>query len=73
MLYFVWFRFVSVWINIYCTFLSDASQVIVKNFVSVMETVMRPYVNLTVRIHTRSRKRVGVLISDNGTNLQVFY
>lgn len=57
----------------YFTFLSDASQVIVKNFVSVMETVMKPYMNSVMRVHTRSRKRVGVLISGSGTNLQVFY
>lgn len=48
----------------------DASRVEVANFVFAMEAVMRPYVNLVMKVHTRNRKRVGVLISGTGTNLQ---
>lgn len=51
--------------------LSDASQVAVTNFVPAMETVMRPYVNLVTKARARNSKRVGVLISGTGTNLQV--
>lgn len=47
-----------------------ASQVRVKNFVSVMERVMRPYVSSAMRVHTHNRKRVAVLISGDGSNLQ---
>jgi hypothetical protein len=50
----------------------DASQVEVRNFIPAMETVMRPYVNVVMKTHTQNRKRVGVLISGTGTNLQVF-
>jgi hypothetical protein len=54
-------------------FVSDASQVEVTNFIPVMETAMRPYVNMVMKTHTQNRKRVGVLISGTGTNLQVFF
>ncbi|KAJ4445407.1 hypothetical protein ANN_07212 [Periplaneta americana] len=53
-------------------FVSDVSQVDVTNFVPVMETVMRPYVKSVVKSHAPERKRVGVLISGSGTNLQKF-
>jgi hypothetical protein len=32
---------------------------------------MRPYVSSAVKVHTHNRKRVAVLISGNGSNLQV--
>ncbi|XP_069683657.1 trifunctional purine biosynthetic protein adenosine-3 [Periplaneta americana] len=48
----------------------DASQVDVTNFVPVMEALMRPYVKSVVKLHAPERKRVGVLISGSGTNLQ---
>jgi hypothetical protein len=56
---------------IHRTSLSGASQVRVKNFISVMERVMRLYVHSAMRVHTHNRKRVAVLISGDGSNLQV--
>ena len=38
-----------------------------------MESVMRPYVSSAVKVHTHNRKRVAVLISGNGSNLQVCF
>jgi len=38
-----------------------------------MESVMRPYVGLAMKVHTHNRKRVAVLISGNGSNLQVCF
>jgi hypothetical protein len=58
---------------LHLTSVSGASQVRVKNFISVMESVMRPYVGAAVRVHTHNRKRVAVLISGSGTNLQVCF
>jgi hypothetical protein len=55
------------------TSVSGASQVTVKNFISVMERVMRPYVSSAMKVHTCLRKRVAVLISGSGTNLQVYF
>lgn len=55
------------------TSLSGMSQVRVKNFISVMESMMRPYVSLAMRVHTHDRKRVAVLISGDGSNLQVCF
>jgi phosphoribosylamine--glycine ligase/phosphoribosylglycinamide formyltransferase/phosphoribosylformylglycinamidine cyclo-ligase len=44
-------------------------QVVIKNFSNVMEVKMKPFVlSLVSRISTK--KRVGVLISGSGTNLQ---
>jgi uncharacterized Fe-S cluster-containing radical SAM superfamily enzyme len=69
--------FVNVFCSVQTVFcsasLSDTSQVEVTNFVSAMEAVMRPYVNLVMKAHTQNRKRVGVLISGTGTNLQVSF
>ncbi|KAK7866200.1 hypothetical protein R5R35_001415 [Gryllus longicercus] len=48
----------------------DTSLVVVDNFVSVMEAAMKPYVPSLVKYHVPDRKRVGVLISGSGTNLQ---
>lgn len=45
-------------------------QVIVKNFSEVMEPLMRKYVPEVVKLNATPKKRVGVLISGSGTNLQ---
>lgn len=45
-------------------------QVIVKNFSQVMEQSMRPYVPQLVSKLSQTKKKVGVLISGSGTNLQ---
>jgi len=38
-----------------------------------MESVMRPYVSTAMKVHTHNRKRVAVLISGDGSNLQVCF
>ncbi|XP_050311309.1 trifunctional purine biosynthetic protein adenosine-3 isoform X2 [Anthonomus grandis grandis] len=45
-------------------------QVIVKNFTKVLERSMRPYVPALVSQLSQPKKKVGVLISGGGTNLQ---
>jgi hypothetical protein len=70
---FVLFCLVFVQSDLYHTSVSGASQVRVKNFISVMESVMRPYIGAAMRVHTHNRKRVAVLISGTGSNLQVCF
>ena len=48
----------------------DQPQVVVKHFESAMLSVMRPYVPSLLCMTTLQRKRVAVLISGSGTNLQ---
>lgn len=48
----------------------DSSQVEVDNFEQVMNTAMRPFMKSIVNMLAPVRKRVGVLISGSGTNLQ---
>lgn len=48
----------------------DCAQVIVNNFMDIMETRMRKYVPDAVSLHATPKKKVGVLISGTGTNLQ---
>ncbi|KAI4457143.1 trifunctional purine biosynthetic protein adenosine-3-related [Holotrichia oblita] len=48
----------------------DCPPVIVNNFMDVMETRMRKYVPEAVSLHATPKKKVGVLISGTGTNLQ---
>lgn len=45
-------------------------QVIVNNFTEVMEPLMRPYIPSILQKNASIKKRVGVLISGSGTNLQ---
>ncbi|CAG9774100.1 unnamed protein product [Ceutorhynchus assimilis] len=45
-------------------------QVIVKNFTHVLEQSMRPFVPELISKLSQSKKKVGVLISGSGTNLQ---
>lgn len=40
------------------------------NFTEVMEPLMRPYIPKIVQMNAVAKKRVGVLISGSGTNLQ---
>lgn len=47
-----------------------SEQVVVRNFSEVMELSMRPFVPLIMKRHSAPKKRVGVLISGSGTNLQ---
>ncbi|CAG9812407.1 unnamed protein product [Phaedon cochleariae] len=49
---------------------SVSEQVTVKHFSDVMEASMRPHIPSVVRNQPVSKKRVGVLISGSGTNLQ---
>ncbi|KAJ9575748.1 hypothetical protein L9F63_007394 [Diploptera punctata] len=49
----------------------DSTRVEVDNFEQVMDIVMRPYVKSVVSMFAPVRKKVGVLISGSGTNLQV--
>ncbi|XP_063228160.1 trifunctional purine biosynthetic protein adenosine-3 isoform X2 [Bacillus rossius redtenbacheri] len=51
-------------------FSGDGRRVEVDNFISSMERVMQPYVPSLVRSLQPNRKRVAVLISGSGTNLQ---
>ncbi|XP_019761020.1 trifunctional purine biosynthetic protein adenosine-3 isoform X1 [Dendroctonus ponderosae] len=48
----------------------DQDQVVVKNFTNVLEQTMRPYVPELISKLSESKKKVGVLISGSGTNLQ---
>ncbi|XP_057658832.1 trifunctional purine biosynthetic protein adenosine-3 [Diorhabda carinulata] len=48
----------------------DADQVIVNNFAAVMEISMRTYIQSVVENIPTFKKKVGVLISGSGTNLQ---
>ncbi|CAG9856449.1 unnamed protein product [Phyllotreta striolata] len=48
----------------------EADQVVVNNFTTVMEGLMKAYVPSTVSDVCSLKKRVGVLISGSGTNLQ---
>lgn len=41
-----------------------------KHFSEIMEGFMRPYIPKIVQKHLEPKKRVGVLISGSGTNLQ---
>ena len=43
---------------------------IVKNFATAMERIMRPHVPFCISMNSVQKKRVGVLISGSGTNLQ---
>ncbi|KAL3273731.1 hypothetical protein HHI36_015160 [Cryptolaemus montrouzieri] len=49
---------------------TEDTQVVVENFSEVMEAAMKPYVQKLVEKHSVAKKRVGVLISGSGTNLQ---
>ncbi|KAK9888335.1 hypothetical protein WA026_000591 [Henosepilachna vigintioctopunctata] len=49
---------------------ANGEQVIVDNFSEVMELGMRPFIPQVVEKYSMSKKRVGVLISGSGTNLQ---
>lgn len=48
----------------------DVKQVIVDNFIESMDKVMRPFLPNVVQHNAIEKKRVGVLISGSGTNLQ---
>jgi ABC-type thiamine transport system ATPase subunit len=50
--------------------ISDEPAVVVENFAAAIEPAMRPFVGHLVS-QLSARKRVGVLISGSGTNLQV--
>lgn len=49
---------------------SDSSQVLISNFSNQMALLMRPYIPNIPALYLRPRKRVAVLISGTGTNLQ---
>lgn len=51
-------------------FFSDMNQVVVNNFIESMDKVMRPYLPHLIKQNATERKKVGVLISGSGTNLQ---
>lgn len=51
-------------------FLLDVKQVIVDNFVDNMDKVMRPFLPNVIQYKAIEKKKVGVLISGSGTNLQ---
>lgn len=50
--------------------LADSPQVVIKNFTGQMEKVMRPFVPQLIQRNLVAKKKVGVLISGSGTNLQ---
>lgn len=50
--------------------ISDEEQVSVNNFSEAITPMMKPYVKYIVK-RAANVKRIGVLISGNGTNLQV--
>lgn len=53
-----------------CLFVLDVKQVVVNNFIERMDLIMRPYLPGFIQQHIVEKKKVGVLISGSGTNLQ---
>ncbi|XP_025836538.1 trifunctional purine biosynthetic protein adenosine-3 isoform X2 [Agrilus planipennis] len=49
---------------------NGSEKVHIKNFTKSMEQVMRPFIPSLILKHLQPKKRVGVLISGSGTNLQ---